>query len=58
MSKILLYIYHTNQLIRTGPAIPSLMNQTLSGGFTIWGTPILLKAQEASWISKEGRRIN
>ncbi len=34
----------------TGPALPSLMNKTETGGRTLWQTGIQLEAQEASWI--------
>jgi len=34
-----------------GPALPSLMNTTSTGGKTIWGNPMVLNAQDASWIS-------
>jgi len=35
----------------TGPAIPSLMNQTDTGGYTIWNSPIKLTPSDASWIT-------
>lgn len=37
----------------TGPAIPSMMNSTgsLGGGSNLWGDPLVLDAQQASWIT-------
>ncbi len=35
-----------------GPAIPSLMNRTETGGRTVWQTGIQLEAQDASWIGE------
>jgi hypothetical protein len=41
-----------------GPAIPSLMNRTETGGRTVWQTGIQLEAQDASWIGENHRIFN
>jgi hypothetical protein len=44
--------------LMVGPAIPSLMNRTETGGRTVWQTGIQLEAQDASWIGENHRIRN
>jgi hypothetical protein len=43
---------------QVGPAIPSLMNRTETGGRTVWQTGIRLEAQDASWIGENHKIFN